>query len=193
MKKYLLAIRFDPLLSALNFMKSHWQVLLCLGMIAGIGRVIQLGGFGAVSGTVHVILEILIEASRISILLFVIGIANVKNGLRHIVALFSGKIAVRSYLRTAWHKLKLRGIDVLVSFVAFLVIAGAINMLIDQLAYETCLYLSLKREGVLVDTSSEWTIILFFKNLSVIPITLVFETVLLLWLVNKWPARRQHV
>ena len=59
------------------------------------------------------------------------------------------------------------------------------NLLIDHLAYETCLYLALRYNGILVDTSSEWTILLFFKNISVIPFTLVFETIVLLWLTNK--------
>ena len=71
------------------------------------------------------------------------------------------------------------------NIVGFLLIAWAINYLIDVLAYETCLYLTLKKDGILVESSSEWAILLFFKNLTVIPLTLIFDTVLLLWLANK--------
>ena len=35
---------FDPLLSTFTFMKRHWITLFCLGLVAGIGRVAQLGG-----------------------------------------------------------------------------------------------------------------------------------------------------
>jgi hypothetical protein len=74
---------------------------------------------------------------------------------------------------------------ILINFVCFLLIAATINYLIDLLAYETCLYLKLTEDGILSPSSSEWTILLFFKNLSVIPFTLVFEAVFLLWLTNK--------
>jgi hypothetical protein len=72
-----------------------------------------------------------------------------------------------------------------------LLIAATINYFIDLLAYETCLYLSLKSDGILAESSSEWTILLFFKNLTVIPLTLIFDTVLLLWLANKLSGFRK--
>lgn len=177
----------EPIMASLSFIRRHWIVLLALGLIAALGRVIQLGGFGEVSRFTHMLLEIVIEGSRIALLLFVFGLANMKTGLGHVVRLFTGRVSVRSYARQAWSKMKSRWPALTLSFVAFALIAWCLNLLIDQLAYETCLYLTLKREGVLVDTSSEWTILLFFKNLSVIPFTLVFETFLLLWLANKAP------
>ena len=76
--------------------------------------------------------------------------------------------------------------------VSVVIIVAGINLLIDLLAYETCLYLTLKKEGILVDTSSEWTILLFFKNILVIPFTLVFETVFLLWVTNKLANRHDY-
>jgi hypothetical protein len=182
----------DPLLSTFAFMKRHWTTLFCLGLVAGIGRVAQLGGFGEVSPFKHGLLEVLVEGSRVAILLFVVGIANVRRGFRHVVRLLSGKVAIGKIARTAWSGMRLRWIAFSLSFIAFILIAGVINVLIDQLAYETCLYLTLKREGILAGGASEWTILLFFKNISVIPFTLVFETCLLLWLANKWPGQLQH-
>jgi hypothetical protein len=43
----------------------------------------------------------------------------------------------------------------------------------------------------LADSSSEWTILLFFKNLTVIPLTLIFDAILLLWLSNKLSNNRK--
>lgn len=185
MKRTTLLSHLEPMITALTFMKQHWMILLSLGLISGLGRVIQLGGFGEVSTTTHTLLEIVVEGARVAMLLFVVGLANLRKGFKLLIRLFSGKIEMRKYARHAWSKIKMRPMALAVSFVAFGIVAWTMNLLIDQLAYETCLYLSLKRGGILVDTSSEWTILLFFKNISVIPFTLVFETVLLLWLTNK--------
>ena len=188
----ILKTNLEPMMASLSFMKRHWLVLLTLGLIAALGRVIQLGGFGEVSQGTHTLLEIVVEGSRVAILLFVFGVANVRKGTQHVIRLFTGKIALRRYAAQAWSKMKSRWSALAYSFILFGLIAWGLNLLIDQLAYETCLYLTLKREGVLVDTSSEWTILLFFKNLSVIPFTLVFETVVLLWLANKAPLPEKH-
>ena len=88
-------------------------------------------------------------------------------------------------LTIAVQKMKKQWPAVVLNSIGFLLIAGAINYLIDALAYKTCLYLALKKQGILAASSSEWAILLFFKNLSVIPFTLIFETVFLLWVTNK--------
>ncbi|MEJ1239743.1 hypothetical protein WBG78_16520 [Chryseolinea sp. T2] len=192
MKSAALKSNLEPMIASLSFMKRHWIVLVSLGLIAALGRVIQLGGFGEVSRLTHTLLEIVVEASRVAILLFVLGVANVRKGLQQVVRLVTGKIQFRSYSGHAWSKMKSRWSALTFSLVLFGLIAWGLNLLINQLAYETCLYLTLKREGILVGTSSEWTILLFFKNLSVIPFTLVFETVLVLWLANKAPLPEKH-
>ncbi|MDQ4141738.1 MAG: hypothetical protein M3142_14610 [Bacteroidota bacterium] len=74
---------------------------------------------------------------------------------------------------------------ILLNFTCFLSMAAGINFLIEQLAYVTCLLLSLKQGGIINNASSEWIILLLFKNLSVIPFTLVFEAIFLLWLTDK--------
>jgi hypothetical protein len=154
-------------------------------VIAAFGRVIQLGGFGKISDVENVILEVVVELSRMIIFLFVLGAANIKRGLYHIRQFLSGKYNLRARLTIALKRVRLHWLSITLNFIGFLFIAGIINFLIDQLAYQTCLFLSLRREGILVDTSSEWTILLFFKNILVIPFTLVFETILLLWITNS--------
>jgi hypothetical protein len=85
----------------------------------------------------------------------------------------------------AVEKVKRQWVNLLINYAGLLLIAGAINLLIDQVAYETCLFLSLKERNILADGTSEWTILLFFKNITVIPLTLVFQTVLAFWIFNK--------
>jgi hypothetical protein len=74
------------------------------------------------------------------------------------------------------------------NMVIYLLIALLINKLIDYAAYQTCLYAKLKTHSIISADSSEWVIILFFKNLSVIPFTLIFNAVFLLWVTNKMTA-----
>ncbi|HEY5970343.1 MAG TPA: hypothetical protein VIU35_20325 [Chitinophagaceae bacterium] len=177
--------KLTTLNNAIYFIKKHFLVILSLGLISAFGRVIQLGGFGEIPGWVNIVLEIIVESSRILLFLFVLGLANVKKGISRIRDLFTKKNMWRSNWNVSIEKIKKQWLSVLLNLVAFLIIASMFNYLIDQLAYQTCLYLSLKENGILVDSSSEWTILLFFKNLSVIPFTLVFETLLILWIAGK--------
>ena len=183
------AFNFINKLTALNntiyFIKKHFLVILGLGLISAFGRVIQLGGFGQIPGWLNTVLEIIVESSRILLFLFVLGLANVKKGILRIRDLFIKKDMWRSNWNVSIQKIKKQWLSVLLNLAAFLIIAAMFNYLIDQLAYQTCLYLSLKENGILVDSSSEWAILLFFKNLSVIPFTLVFETLLILWIAGK--------
>jgi len=177
--------KLTTLNNAIYFIKKHFLVILSLGLVSAFGRVIQLGGFGEIPGWVNIVLEIIVESSRILLFLFVLGLANVKKGISRIRDLFTKKNMWRSNWNVSIEKIKKQWLSVLLNLVAFLIIASMFNYLIDQLAYQTCLYLSLKENGILVDSSSEWTILLFFKNLSVIPFTLVFETLLILWIAGK--------
>lgn len=72
-----------------------------------------------------------------------------------------------------------------ISFIGFSAIAFTFNFLINQLAYETCLLISLKDDGILVPSASEWTILLFFKNILTIPFTIIFEIILILCMMGR--------
>ncbi|HET6721643.1 MAG TPA: hypothetical protein VFH07_02790 [Chitinophagaceae bacterium] len=173
------------------FFKKHFLPIIGLGLIAAFGRVIQLGGFGQITGWMNVVLEAVVESARILLFLYVLGLANVKNGVLRIKHVLTHKDDRKTLLTNAIHKLKKQWLSLALNIIGFLVIASIINYLIDLLAYETCLYLSLKTDGILAESSSEWTILLFFKNLTVIPLTLIFDTVLLLWLANKLSGFRK--
>lgn len=167
------------------FLKKHFLTIFGLGLIAALGRVVQLGGFGKISSSLHLVLEILIEASRLLLFVYVLGWANLGNGWQRVKHFFTQKAQRKQYLGTAWQTLKKQWLAIIFNFSSFLLVASLINYLIEALAYETCFYLFLKRDGILAAAASEWTILLFFKNLSVIPLMLVFEALFLLWLTNK--------
>ncbi len=173
------------LLHTVGFFKRHLAVILMLGLIAAFGRVIQLGGFGEITSWMNISLEVVVESARILLFLYALGLADVRRGTLRIKRLFTDKISRRQQVRVARQTLKQHWLSVLCNVMVFLLIAAGINYLIDLLAYETCLYLSLKQDGILAADASEWTILLFFKNLSVIPFTLVFEAIFLLWITNK--------
>src|SRR5688500_10596365 len=177
--------KLNLLYGSLFFIKKHFLTIFGLGLIAAFGRVIQLGGFGDIPSWANIVLEVVVETARVLIFLFVLGVANIKKGAYQVKQLFTRKSNLKNYWFIATKKLKTQWIQISLSLFGFLIIAGVFNVLIDSLAYQTCLYLTLKREGILVDTSSEWTILLFFKNISVIPFTIVFETILLLWITRE--------
>ena len=186
-----LSNKFYLLGNTLYFFKKHFLVIMGLGLIAAFGRVIQLGGFGQITTWKNILLEVVIESSRILLFLYVLGLANIKNGALRIKHLCSNKDSLKSSLIIAIQKFRKQWFSVVLNSIGFLIIAWAINYLIDLLAYETCLYLNLKKNGVLAASSSEWTILLFFKNVTVIPLTLIFDSILILWLSNKLTSFRK--
>ena len=184
-----LLANFFNRLSLLNYMlyflKKHLIVILGLGLIAAFGRVIQLGGFGQITSRVNIFLEVVVEFVRLLIFLYVLGLASFKSGALRIKHLFTEKKSRKLYWQGAFQKIRKQWVEILLNFFVFLSIAWIINYLIDLLAYQTCLYLTLKKNEILSQASSEWTIILFLKNISVIPFALTFEALFLLWIVNK--------
>lgn len=171
-------------LQTVHFFKKHAAVVLALGLVAGLGRVLQLGGFGRLAPGMHLATEAIVESARLALFLYVLGRASVPNGVRRVKRLFTDRSHRAQSLKTAWHFLKNHWLSFGLNMAGFLLVAAGLNYLIDALAYQTCLLLTLKKDGILADSSSEWTVLLFFKNLSVIPLTLVFDALFLLWLTN---------
>lgn len=171
--------------NTLSFYKKYFLPITGFGLIAAFGRVVQLGGFGAVTPAANVVLEIIVELARVLLLLYVIGLANIQRGVSRIKHFFTHKEQQKWYWKTALANFKENLFAIFLNFLAFLLLAWIINYLIDLVAYETCLYLKLKEGNLLAQSASVWTIILFFKNISVIPFTLMFESFFVLWLFNK--------
>lgn len=172
-------------LQTLIFFKSHILVVLALGMAAAMGRVIQLGAFGTISPALHVILEIIIEGTRLMLFIYALGLTNVRKGFERIRQIFTKSGAWKSNWAIAKARLQNDWRSLLMSMVIYILIAWVINLLIDHVAYQTCLYYKLKVNRIISDGASEWVIILFFKNLSVIPLTLIFNALFLLWITGR--------
>jgi hypothetical protein len=181
-----LTTKLHWLLHTGHFLKKHFRTIIGLGLVAAFGRVIQLGGFGAITSWMNIVLEVVVESARVLLFLYVLGLANVKTGVLRIRRLVTERYNRKVQFAAAVQKFKTQLFSILLNIAGFLIIAAIINYGIDLLAYQTCLYLTLKKDGILADASSEWTILLFFKNLSVIPLTLVFEAVFLLWITNSF-------
>ena len=187
-KKFALKNTLEWTEASLQFIKKNFLIILTLGLVAGFGRAAQLRAFGEIPGWLDGSLEVVIQSARILIFIFALGQTNISNGIKRIGSIFSGKTESYEKRRFAWHKLKTNRGRMLWNMAVFLLISVFINMFIDHIAYETCLYVSLRDRGIINGIASEWTIILFLKNLSVIPLTLIFNAMCLLWLANKLPG-----
>lgn len=173
---------------SLSFFGKHFTILFSLGLVAGLGRAIQLESFGEISTGVHIILEIGIEFTRALIFLYVLGFANIRRGAIRLKDLLLFSPRIKQQWRDAFRTFKIQWISVLLNLLAFSCIAFALNFWIDLTVYDTCFYANLKQDGIISETASEWVMILFLKNISVIPFTLVFNAIFMLWLSRKLVA-----
>lgn len=170
-----------------RFIRDNFLIIFSLGLVAAFGRAIQLNAFGPISTKSHVLLEVVIESARILLFFFALGLTSVKGGLTRLVQLFTSKTGRKQNWQIAIRKMRENWLALLINLVAFLVIALLFNLLIDHIAYETCLFITLQTRQLISGQSSEWALILFFKNISVIPFTLVFEALFFLWITDRLP------
>lgn len=173
----------------LLFFRNHFLVVLGLGFVAAIGRIVQLGAFGPISPGLHITMEVLVESARIWLFVYALGLTKVKKGFARIKLMVTSREAWASHWREARSRLRYEWRALVASFVIYMLIAWMINLLIDHTAYQTCLYYKLKVNNIIAEQSSEWVIILFFKNLSVIPLTLIFNALFLLWVTGRVTGR----
>lgn len=53
--------KLEWLLGSVQFIRQHFMVIVGLGLIAGFGRVMQLGGFGEITTFLYIFLEKLLN------------------------------------------------------------------------------------------------------------------------------------
>jgi len=168
-----------------RFINRHWLSTGVLNLAAASGRFVQEGGTGKISVEVFSLLEITVELSRVLLVLLVIGNGSVNAGFRRIVSVFRMK---RADWKQVWYQLKTNvawnKIALSINLVIFMVIGTVANIAID-LATHLFLLNWLKSNDLLAVTASQWPVILFLKNVSIIPFTLVFECLLVLFLIGK--------
>lgn len=168
-----------------RFINGHWIIVGVLNLVAASGRFIQEGGTGKISIETFSLLEIAVALSRVLLVLLVIGNGSVKAGFGRFVSIFRMK---RSDWKQVWMQLKTtvawNKISLSANFILFMIIGTVVNMSIDLVTH---LFLLdwLKSQGLLAAAAYQWPVILFLKNVSIIPFTLVFECVLVLFLIGK--------
>ena len=173
------------LIQTILFFKNHLLIILGLGLIAAFGRAAQLGAFGPVTSFYYYFLEITIQSARLFIFIYTLGLTHIRTGLTRLKKIISSKNTWKEHWNIAVLKIKKEWVSILASFVIYLLIALIINTIINFATYQTCLYFKLKASEIISDKASEWVIILFLKNISVIPFSLVFNAIFLLWITNK--------
>jgi len=169
----------------LLFFRNHYLIVLGLGLTAAMGRIVQLGAFGPISPGLHIAMEVVVESARILLFVYALGLTQLKRGFLRLKRMLTSGKAWTEHWQKGRIRLKTHWRSLLASFVIYLLIAWATNLLIDYTAFQTCLYYKLKVNNIIAEQSSEWVIILFFKNLSVIPLTLIFNALFLLCVTGR--------
>jgi hypothetical protein len=173
-------------------LKRNFLLIFILGVIAGEGRFWQEGGYGEISSTAHGILEVIVYVARILIVFVIIGRGYMQAGARNFAGIFS---MTRSDWREVWENVKYNFLNnflaLSVNFIIFMIIAFVINVVLFTLLEHTTFLEWLKSIGLVSPTASEWPVLLFFKNISIIPFTLVFETLFVMWIVERNKLMKQ--
>jgi hypothetical protein len=176
----------DLILRTDSYFKKHFLLILILGLVAGTGRFIQEGGSGEISSSTHAILEVVVNGARLLIIWVVIGQGYIQAGFRNFINIFR---LTRNRWHTVWANAKANFSNnfpaVLVNFIIYIVIAVIINIALFALFEYTSLLVWLKSGSLINLTASKWPVLLFLKNISIIPYTLVFETVFVMWIVER--------
>lgn len=150
-----------------------------LSLLAAFGRALQLGAFGRLAQPWSLLLELVVEPARIALFLLVLGDGKLRAGFlslrrgltsEHASARFDAGVAK---LRSEW-KLFAK------SLVAFALVAVGLNVGIDIVSAEPQRF----EPPLQFDTSAthaerQLAVELGLKNLSVIPLTIVYMVMLL--------------
>lgn len=175
-----------------EFFGRHFLFVFGAGLVAGFGRAIQLGARGEISGGINLILEIIIAMARILTFLLVVGEGSIGNGVQRVRDIFHvNRAQWRSIGLNVAARLKVNWLALLINLLVYAAIAASINFAIDKIAYNTNFLSSLQNSHILVPNTTEWIVLLFFKNITVIPFTIIFNGFILLWVTNSLTVREK--
>ena len=82
--------------------------------------------------------------ARLALFIYILGSASLKLGLTRLAGVFRKSQHRTEVLKLAFANFKRKWPILLLNLAVYLLIARGINVLIDQLAYETCLYLTMQ-------------------------------------------------
>ncbi|GAB3502160.1 hypothetical protein [Emticicia fontis] len=167
-------------------LKRNFLLIFILGLIAGEGRFWQEGGYGEIPSTIHGILEVVVNLARLLIVLIIIGHGSIQAGARSFSSLFR---LTRNEWHEVWENVKYNFLNnflaILVNTIIFIITAFVMNVVLFTLLEHTTFLEWLKSISLVSPTASKWPVLLFFKNISIIPFTLVFETLFVMWIVER--------
>ena len=172
---------FDPLRRSFVVCGRFLPVVLVLGLVAAVGRALQIGAAGEISREVHLALEVIVEGARSLLALYVLGLGSMLGGWMVLKRGFRLRSHMRRELREAF-RARWRGL--VVNVLAFGAIAALVNGAIFAIARNWTALEMLKHCGWIAEQAGPWVTILFLKNVTLIPWTLVFMITLGIWLVS---------
>ena len=177
---------WEILFRALRFYGANLPAILLIMSFAAVGRALQLGAAGPPGPLWSGILEVAVEGSRALFVVFLIGHGSVRQGYRNVLALF-GKG------RANWHGAANEGTSsrrvdwagMVLSLLLFGLVAWGMNVMIASVASRPDLLAGLRRCGYMAEDANPYGVLLFMKNLTVIPLTLVFNYVLVMFAIGQ--------
>ncbi|RYU94630.1 hypothetical protein [Emticicia agri] len=187
MKETYTLLGFSDLIQKTDtYFKRNFLLILFLGAVAGMGRFFQEGGYCSISSSTHGILEVIVNGARLLIIIVVIGQGYMQAGFRNFVNLFS---LTKSKWYAVWTTIKdnfsANFLAILVNFIIYIVIAAIFNIALFALFDYTPFLEWLRANELIGPAASKWPVLLFFKNISIIPFTLIFETLFVMWIVER--------
>ena len=169
-----------------TYFKRNFILILILGAMAGLGRFFQEGGYGEISNSMHGILEVVVNGARLLIILHIIGQGYMQAGFRNVTNLFT---LTKSEWHRIWDNVKdnflNNAITILTNFIILIVVAVIFNIALFALFDYTTFLEWLKSTALISPEASKWPVLLFFKNIFIIPFTLIFETLFVMWIVER--------
>jgi len=183
--------QFSLVKYSIDFFGAHFLLVFGAGLLAALGRAIQLGAMHEVSGGGNTLLEIIIETARILTFLLVLGEGSIGKGAQRVKGVFRLN---RTQWTSIWSvviaRLKVNWVALVINLLMYSVVVFIINFMIGRVAYDTDLLTMLQNSHILAPKTSEWVLLLFFKNLTVIPFTIIFNAGFMLWVTNNLRYRK---
>ena len=177
---------FNLVKYSIEFFGRHFILIFGAGLIAGVGRTIQLGAIGEISGGADSFLELVIATARILTFILILGEGRISIGVQRVRSIFQlNRAQWQSIGLNIITRLKSNWLALLINLIVYSAIAMIINYLIDKIAYNSNLLKALQNSHILAANTTEWVILLFFKNITVIPFTIIFNGFVLLWVANS--------
>ena len=183
------------IVTSCRFVARHLLVVAPLCAVIAMGRFVQTGYPAFAPIPMQVVLEVVVEGGRIALAIVVIGAGSLTAGIRSIRRFFAEPKAERqSRFARMKERLTTRWRPLAEDVALYLVLALLLNRAIDWVAGTP--WMQARAAIVGADLTASDAQILLLKNISVIPLTIVFQIhfAARLWLSDEertaWLNRR---